>query len=206
MPKWFEIIEAEAESKDVNAVELESLTNLAQVLDKFEASPSGGGHRYGVVLALEEESPHAALARGLTEFNQAREKLNLPNWPVVRCELLGDAEALRRAPSLEAREGFHAEEMTGFLSSEKWFELVGTREAVQTLGVTRQRFSKLLKQPEFPEPVAHLAATKVWLRSSIEGYGRVRNTSPGRPPVASWKRLEGPPQESTRSRHAELNR
>jgi uncharacterized protein len=50
-------------------------------------------------------------------------------------------------------------------------DLVGTREAASVLGVRPQNFLRdWASRPDFPAPIASLAATRVWSRREIEDY------------------------------------
>lgn len=50
-------------------------------------------------------------------------------------------------------------------------ELVGTKEAAEVFGVRTENFLRdWAKRPDFPAPVANLAATPVWRRDDVEGY------------------------------------
>jgi predicted nucleotidyltransferase len=50
-------------------------------------------------------------------------------------------------------------------------DLVGTHEAAEVFGVRTQNFLRdWVSRPDFPAPLAHLAATRVWSRSDLEAY------------------------------------
>lgn len=51
-------------------------------------------------------------------------------------------------------------------------DLVGVAEVAALLGVTRTRIGQLSKTPDFPTPVARLAAGPVWRREDIELWAR----------------------------------
>ena len=49
--------------------------------------------------------------------------------------------------------------------------LVGTKEAAEVFGVRPQNFVRdLASRPDFPEPLAELAATRVWSRRELEAF------------------------------------
>lgn len=49
--------------------------------------------------------------------------------------------------------------------------LAGLAEVAALLGVSRQRVYQLIAAyPDFPEPIAHLSATKVWAVEDIEAW------------------------------------
>jgi hypothetical protein len=70
---------------------------------------------------------------------------------------------------------FHAELGTWGMD-----KLVGSSELTDVLGVSRQRLHELRQRPDFPKPLSELAATPVWMRSTIDGF------------VAGWHRRPGP--------------
>ena len=67
--------------------------------------------------------------------------------------------------------------------------LAGTKEAAAIFGVRTQNFLRdWAKRPDFPVPVANLAATPVWRRGDLEAY-RARNRSIPWPPRRRALRL-----------------
>jgi predicted DNA-binding transcriptional regulator AlpA len=52
-------------------------------------------------------------------------------------------------------------------------DLVGVTEVKEFLGVSRQRVHQLIRDDTgFPNPVAELAAGRIWLREDIEEWAR----------------------------------
>lgn len=52
-------------------------------------------------------------------------------------------------------------------------DLIGVHEIAQLLGVSRQRVDELARtRPDFPKPVAHLRAGRIWRRRDIESWAR----------------------------------
>ncbi len=51
-------------------------------------------------------------------------------------------------------------------------DLMGVTEIAAMLGVSGQRVSQLSRTRAFPEPVAELAAGRVWLRADVEKWAR----------------------------------
>lgn len=51
-------------------------------------------------------------------------------------------------------------------------DLMGTTEIAERLGVSRQRADQLSRTDGFPEPVAEIAAGRIWLREEVEQWGR----------------------------------
>lgn len=64
-------------------------------------------------------------------------------------------------------------------------ELVGMAELSALLGVTRQRIAVLRQRPEFPAPVAEIAATPIWRKSDLSTFAEGWQRRPGRPRKAS---------------------
>jgi len=54
----------------------------------------------------------------------------------------------------------------------KKMDLMGVTEIAAMLGVSGQRVSQLSRTRAFPEPVAELAAGRVWLRADVEKWAR----------------------------------
>jgi predicted DNA-binding transcriptional regulator AlpA len=51
-------------------------------------------------------------------------------------------------------------------------DLVGLAEIAQLIGVSRQRADQLARQRDFPEPVAVLAAGRIWRLEDVEAWAR----------------------------------
>ena len=58
-------------------------------------------------------------------------------------------------------------------------ELVGTAEIAELLGVSRQRVHQLVSKPDFPRPLAVLAAGMIWRREDVEEWARRTGRLPG---------------------------
>jgi hypothetical protein len=54
-------------------------------------------------------------------------------------------------------------------------------EIATLLGVSRQRVSELRNRPDFPSPIAELAAGPVWTRTSLNQFIESWPRRPGRP-------------------------
>lgn len=50
--------------------------------------------------------------------------------------------------------------------------LMSTHEIAKLLGVSRQRASQLAQRDDFPEPIARLAACRIWESVAIEQWAR----------------------------------
>jgi prophage regulatory protein len=61
-------------------------------------------------------------------------------------------------------------------------ELASIAEVAQLLGVTRRTAHRYVDRDDFPEPVGHLAAGRIWLRADVERWAKERLPLPeGRP-------------------------
>ncbi|HEX7134428.1 MAG TPA: hypothetical protein VF228_17780 [Iamia sp.] len=49
-------------------------------------------------------------------------------------------------------------------------DLMGTTEIAELLGVSRQRADQLSRTDGFPDPVAEIAAGRIWLRKDVETW------------------------------------
>lgn len=59
----------------------------------------------------------------------------------------------------------------------KKLDLVGVAEIAALLGITRQRVNQLVAQREdFPEPVAHLSAGRIWRRDDVARWAEHRRS------------------------------
>lgn len=63
----------------------------------------------------------------------------------------------------------------------EWPELAGMHEVAAIMKVSGARVWQLyVDDPAFPEPIAHLRATKVWAVSDVVKYDLARNKKGGR--------------------------
>jgi hypothetical protein len=90
-------------------------------------------------------------------------KAGLPAWPIVCVETTTSAQH-NRDPAVRAFPG-----------------LCGVSEVAERAGVTRQRASRLAKRPDFPAPIAELAAGPVWAAPTVERFLDAWRRTPGRP-------------------------
>ena len=73
------------------------------------------------------------------------------------------------------------EDMQLFVQEPNYPELVGTAEAAEFLGVSKQRVSQLLQQnADFPQPLHRLAAGPIWMKSAVDLFASTWDRSPGR--------------------------
>jgi predicted DNA-binding transcriptional regulator AlpA len=73
-----------------------------------------------------------------------------------------------------------AEALSAELERSNFPDIVGTTEAAELLGMSRQRIHELRSAGRFPEPMVELAAGPIWLRRAIEAFAEVKRPG-GRP-------------------------
>lgn len=173
--EWSVLVETEApEGADVDEDEL--FAQFGELTDALaDHGAAVGGDRRGWDVRLNIETAAGPLAAayavdaGAPLVFEYAEKVGLPLWPVVRTE---------------AREinTFHAElEVSNFPA------VLGTTEVTKVLGVSRQRLHELRAAGRFPEPIAELAATPLWIRSTVDSFLAGWKRKPGRP--VNWLRV-----------------
>ena len=60
------------------------------------------------------------------------------------------------------------------MAANRKLNLAGTAEVAEVLQVTRRHAIRLTSEPGFPEPIARLRATPVWMRSDVERWAKNR--------------------------------
>jgi len=144
-------------------VDLDRIDALRAALVDHSAAASTANRRYGIQLDIDATTAERAAEAALKAFRLAAERSGLPDWPVVRVDVMTveDQEAALGEPTFP--------------------DLVGVTEAARLLRVSRQRLDQLRGSSDFPKPIVRLAAGPVWLRSSVEGFERRWDRRPGRP-------------------------
>ena len=131
-------------------------------LADYGASAAADPASWSVQFSLEAESSREAADHGHQVVSKAVAAAGLPDWPIVRVEAVR-SEVVDR------------EQLISPLP-----QLLGTQEVAAMLGVSRQRLYELRSSGRFPEPVAELAATPLWLRSAIAAFIELWDRRPGR--------------------------
>jgi prophage regulatory protein len=50
-------------------------------------------------------------------------------------------------------------------------DFVGVAEIAELFGISRQRVNRIVQtHPDFPDPVAHLVAGRIWRRADVEEW------------------------------------
>lgn len=127
------------------------------------AAGSVGERRLEVILSVEASSAAAAIDRA---GDMIARDLAIAG-DLLAAEAMTEAEADRR------------------LDEPAFPELVGVSEVAELLGVSRQRVHVLRERPEFPAPVAILAAGPIWRRGDLSTFAGGWHRKAGRPRKAA---------------------
>ncbi|HVA07712.1 MAG TPA: hypothetical protein VNG12_13320 [Acidimicrobiales bacterium] len=170
--EWSVLVETRApEPVDDDRV-LEQLGDLADALAHFEAAVGGDGRGWDVRLIVRTgDGLHAAteaVEAGYEAVLASAKSVGLPIWPVIRTEAV-------------EQNIFHAQ-----LEISNLPDFLGTTEVTELLGVSRQRLHQLRASGRFPDPAYEMAATPLWIRSTIDTFLAGWDRSPGRPNLIKW--------------------
>ena len=137
-------------------------------------------------------SIHPAVAVGLDQWTvavttPARNWLDAANSAIGVLDLAAHHARIPSEWPIVRVEAHRTDLRDADLDQTNFPDLVGVLEVAAMLGVSKQRFSQLRLSGRFPEPITQLAATPVWLRSTVdaflEGWDRRAGRRP-RPRVA----------------------
>ena len=140
-----------------------ALDRLLDALADRAGVVAGGPGRYGARFDVAAATARRATAEALRVFASVAALAGLPDWPVVRQDVMTVAE------------------QDAELARPTFPELVGVTEAAKLLRVSRQRVDQLAHREDFPAPLVTLAAGPIWLRTSIIGFRQRWVRKPGRP-------------------------
>ncbi len=170
--EWSVLVETRGPNQaevDHDAV-LGLLGKLGDYLTDHGAAVGGDTRGWDVRLSIETDSSTdaaiSAIDVGVRIVLKAAESVGLPKWPIIRTE------------AVEANT-FYAQ-----LDASNFPDVLGTSEVCAELGVTRQRLHQLRKFRDFPAPVIELAATPLWVRSTVDSF------------LAGWERKSGHPSKA----------
>ncbi len=143
MTEWSVAFEVAGDDEAAPDVDAEQLWPLLDALAAHSPTVGGGGRRYDAQFNVEAADAGTAWAKALRLWRRAVATARLPAWPMVHAEILTAAEhdrILGQSPP----------------------ELVGVSEIAAVLKTTRNRAWQVTKKPDFPRPMAELAAGPVW--------------------------------------------
>lgn len=167
--EWSVLVETRAPEPGNDDEILEKLGDLQDCLADHFPAAAGDGRGWDVRLSVDtDDDPLAAvhaIEHGASLVCEYADKVGLPLWPVVRTE------------AIEA-DTFHAQ-----LEVSNFPDVLGTTEVAELLGVSRQRLHELrhATPQRFPEPAFELAATPLWIRSTVDSFLAGWERKPGRP-------------------------
>lgn len=167
--EWSVLVETLAPELGDDDDILGKLGELSDCLADHFPAVGGDGRGWDVRLSVDtDDGPQAAvhaIEQGSSLVREYADKVGLPLWPVVRTE------------AVEA-DTFHAQ-----LEVSNFPDVLGTTEVTELLGVSRQRLHELrhATPQRFPAPAYELAATPLWIRSTIDSFLAGWERKPGRP-------------------------
>lgn len=148
---------------DRAAFEPDAVGRFADLLEVHHGAGGFDTRRLDATISVPAESAVAAARRGAPIVADAAERCGLSHWAITAVEAL-DADELDRRHAIPQVP-----------------DIVGTRELMNLLGITRQRLAALRRQPTFPSPFAELAATPVWDKAAIDAWVEQWDRRSGRP-------------------------
>lgn len=166
MAEWSVMIEAKANEE--LALDDPRIDQLMDLLTPSAGAVAFGGPENVVAVTMSAEGHDALEAShwAATELSLLLEKVDLSVGPVSRLEAV------------------ESDVLSAELEESSFPDIVGTTEAAEMLGVSRQRLHQLRAAGTFPEPMITLAATPIWMRQAIEAF------------LKRWPRLSGRPRLS----------
>lgn len=160
---WSVLIETEAIAGE-QPVDFDRIEELLDILGPYSPSATYSANRYGCRFAVEQPTWLAAVDTAVMLWQEASQKADLPDWPVILFEVTASS-------ALEAS-----------LEEPNFPQLLGVGEVARLVGVSKQRVSELARGRNWPRPVVTLSSGPVWLESTIRQF------------VAQWDRRPGPKQ------------
>lgn len=147
--------------------DLPGLDDLHDLLAEHSASVAGGQAGYSATVSIDTHDGHEASSLGYQLVHEAAQKAGLPDWPVVRLEVLDHDELARdlERPQLP--------------------DMVSGQVAADLLGVSRQRLHQLRDNPRFPKPLIDRPGAILWSFAAIDRFNAGWERRPGRPPASS---------------------
>ncbi len=146
----------------------ELLENVLEALEKIRGI-EGPVVTYGALsmgpgarMSIQASDPTEALEAAITALEKAFVDAGIPDRPIAYAEVM-------------------TEEQLDQQLAEPATEFAGVAELAEILGVSKQRVYELRSRPDFPKPIAELAAGPVWNRASLNHFIANWTRKPGRP-------------------------
>jgi hypothetical protein len=139
-----------------------------EALSDHAPAVSVGSGEMSVRFFVRADSPWQAIKEGMAFFDKGALRADIP----------------RLASHITKAEAWKADTLRRWVAKPDSIEmakLVGVAEVAEILGVTRQRASEISRKRDFPAPLTTLAATPIWLASSVERFAEDWIRRPGRP-------------------------
>jgi predicted DNA-binding transcriptional regulator AlpA len=145
-------------------------TEVSRFAVLLAAHHGAGGfdrRRLDATVSVDADTALAAIRQGTSVVTRAAHRCGLRDWTVTGAEVITESELQERLakPQLPA--------------------LVGVKEVMAIVKLSRQRVDMLRRTPGFPQPLATLAAGPVWDQGVIEHWVSQRDPRPGWPPGRS---------------------
>lgn len=155
----------------LDATQTYDIEELADLLTELSGAVAGDREGVSATLDIVADSPARAVDEAQGKVHELLEKVGA------------------RVVGFTAVSAITAEEQERMLATPLVPPLLGVAEVSKELGVTKQRVAQLRYRPDFPDPVAELAAGPIWTQASLSRFIEQWDRSPGRPRKASAAQL-----------------
>jgi hypothetical protein len=181
MATWSVLVEARSPDEgDTLAEDDPAIGRFFDLLwPEYGAAVSAGGLYWSARISIGVDDVLEVFPTAVTIVEKAATHAGLPDWPIVRAELVTDDEIRMQ------------------LEVPNFPVVMGTAEVVERLGVSRQRLTELRASRRFPEPLLTLAATPVWLASAVNAFVETWDRSPGRRKLVAPKEIHDSDADDT---------
>ena len=163
---WYSVgIEAQGPALNADDPRIDDLVDALEAIDRASGpvvSLGGLANGPGVRLSVQAPDPVAGTALAIEVFHEGLDKAGIERHPIARLETM-------------------TEEFLDQWLAQPGTQYVGVAEIATILGVSKQRVYELRRKPEFPKPVAELAAGPVWNRVTLNNFIESWDRKPGRP-------------------------
>lgn len=151
----------------LDATQQYDIDELADLLTDFSGAVAGDREGVSATLDIRASSPAQAADEAQRTVHEYLEKVGA------------------RVVGFTGLSAITAEEQERTLATPIVPPLLGVTEVSRELGVSKQRVAQLRDRPDFPDPVAELAAGPVWTQASLSRFIEQWDRSPGRPKKVS---------------------